>query len=226
MRKLPLVIIILTILLIPAAMAAPPAPAIADIGSNNATFSSVCAGICWFRWGMNTDIPEWKTPNQTIAGAYTQKVTGVPYLPTTVYYVKACDTTGCSAASTFTSIATTPIPQTTFGRTFDNVTEMNFDAMHVVTVLFTPMTWAFPNSLVSFGISLVSGILIGFYFLGLWLRTRNIKLPTILGIITATFFLSANAGFGWGIPGEFAAIAQGLLYISITGLIMSLLKKG
>ena len=225
MRTLPLVIILVLLLAVPV-LAAPPAPAVVAVGGNNATFSSTCAGTCWFRWGQNAATPEWKTPNQTVAGAYSQRVSGVPYVPSTAFYAVACDTTGCSITTPFTSLAVTPIPQTAFGRTFDNITETNFDTMNVVTVLFTPMVWAFPTTLVSTGIALVTGLLIGFYFLGLWLRTRNIRLPTLIGIISATFFLSSNAGFGWGIPGEFAAIAQGLLYASIAGLIMSFIKKG
>lgn len=225
MRKISLGILFM-VLLVTVVTAAPAPPAISAIGSNNATFTSNGAGIVWFRWGKNPDIPEWKTPNQTAAGGFHTTVRGSPYLFSTKYYVKACDITGCSAAVSFVSAATTPIPQSTYGATFVNITETSFDIPTIITNLGKPMTWLLPHGALNGGISVVTSLIVGFYFFGLWIRTRNIRIPTILGIITATMFLSANTGFGWGMPDEFSAIAQGLLYASITGLIMSFIKKG
>lgn len=226
MKHIAAAILLITIMTGIAAAAVPAVPVISLVGNNNATFTSSGGGTCWFRWGLNDEIPEWKTPNVSAAGPWTQRVYGSPYLPVRDYYVMACNESGCSVAATFTSTAVTPIPQPTYGRTYDNITESGFDISILLTQSMTPLIWVFPGSLASMGIALVSGLILGFYFLGLWLRQRTSKVAVIIGLIFLGFFIMPNSGMGWGMPAEFVAIAQLLVYAIIAGLIMSLLKKG
>ena len=219
---------ILLIILITGAQAIPAAPTVSQVGSNNVTFSSTGATApAWFVWGVNQQNPEWLTPNQTPSGgAYTAYVYGSPYLPNINYYVEACDATGCSANAQFTSLQTTPIPQTTFGAAYNNITQNGFNIIFVIQAIPQPYLWEFPVAQWGMALALVVGLIIAFYFLGLFLQQRKITLVMILGMMTLSFFLISSAGFGWGLPPEMVGLGEMLLCACLTGAILSLFKKG
>lgn len=180
------------------------------------------AGTCWFEYGMQPSPSlSWRTKNQTpVAANCLETIHGSPLLGGTLFYFRGCDTTGCSADSTFTTLAVTPIPTTTFGSTFDNLTESNMDISLLGYQATAPYTWLFPTLP-----SLMWGMVFSFIFIGLWLRGRSVTIPSILGFLIGVFIFSVDYGLGIGIPPELAAIGQGAMYAAIAGVILSLIKK-
>jgi hypothetical protein len=224
-KQLAVVVLFLILIVTPFVLAAPADPTVSLIGNNNATFTSTGTGNVWFRWGVNSDSPEWKTPNQTAAGAFSATAAGSPYYPSIGYYVKACDDTGCSNAVSFTSLPTTPLPQTTYGMTYDNITQNGFNVLFIIQGLPSPYFYAFPG-LQNLAMALIAGLLFGFYILGLWLRQRKTPVVFMIGIIILAFIISPALGFGWGMPQEMIALAQMLAAGVLAGMLMSLFKKG
>jgi hypothetical protein len=219
--------LILVLFLILPVLAAPTTPTVSAIGSNNVTFSSSGSGTVWFRWGANNQNPEWRTPNQTASGAFSAIVYGSPYYPGVIYYVQACDSTGCTAASSvsFTSAQTTPLPQTTYGVTYDNITQNGFNIIFITQGIATPYFWEFPG-LTAYAMALCASLILAFYFIGLWLRQRKVSVASLLGMMILAFFISGSAGFGWGMEAAVIALAQMVLYLALAAVIMGLIKKG
>jgi hypothetical protein len=228
MKRLFFLLVIILMLVVPA-LAVPATPTVSNIGNNGATFTSSGAtgNVTWFRWGVNQQTPEWSTGNISISGgAFSYTVYGSPYYPSFQYYVVACDTTGCSNAATFTSLPTTPLPQTTYSVAFDNITQSNFNIFFIITAIPQPYLWVLPIGTTAYGVALMAGLMIGFYFIGLWLRQRKVTVALLLGIISLILFGSSITGFGWGMPPEFLALAQMICYAALAGVVVSLFKKG
>jgi len=210
-------------LLLESVTAAPTTGAASLISSNNATFTMTGAGtVCWFEWGMQTgDDMTWKTTNATpAAGVCTLTVRGSPYIGGEVFYYRACDETGCGASATFTPPKVTPIPTSTYGSTFENLTQNNFDITLIGGATMAPYMWLLPTFQ-----SLIWGLIFMFIFIGLWLRGREIGTVTILGFIVGVLLFSPTYGLDIGIPQEFAAIGQGIAYSCIAGYVLHLIKK-
>jgi hypothetical protein len=218
---------ILILMLVVPALAAPTAPTVSLISGGNATFSSTgAAGTCWFRWGMSAAYPEWKTPNQTTSGTCTQRIYGGPYIPHTNYNAVACDVTGCSAAQAFTSGTNSPIVIPTLNAVYQNITDNNFDFMVIIANVQVPLLWWNSPTSAAFGLALLAGLSLVFYFIGLWLSQRQVALPVLMFMIILAFVLTPQTGIQTGLPAEFAQVAQVVCYVAITGMLVSLIKKG
>jgi hypothetical protein len=220
--------LVILLVIIPAALAVPSTPTITLIGSNNFTAASTGgSGTCWFRWGVNPVTPEWTTPNQTLcSGAFSALQYGSPYYPNIAYNVKACDDSGCSAAATFVSASTTPLPQTTYGVAYDNITQNGFNVMFIITALPQPYFWAFPTVSYQWALTVFCGLLFAIYILGLWLRQRKSGLALLVALMVMPFFVLASAGFNWGIPGVLLILGELLTSAIIASMILTLMKKG
>jgi uncharacterized membrane protein YGL010W len=107
----------------------------------------------------------------------------------------------------------------------DNITRSKGNILFLATNIWVPYTWLFPANAASTAISIVVGVMLFFVYWGFWRRGRSIIGPVIIGLLTAPLFLYANTGMHLGIPPEFQAIAQALLYASIAGLFLSFLKR-
>ena len=193
------------------------------IGSNNVTLSMAgAATTCWFQWGMLPGAGmTWRTPNQTpVAGACTYRIFGSPLIGNELFYFRACDVTGCDGELTFTTATVTPIPSTTYGNTFVNLTENNFDITFVGGATMQPYMWLVPGFE-----ALIWGLIFMFVFIGMWLRGREIGTITILGFIIGVLLFSPAYGLDIGIPPEFAAFGQGIAYACVAGFLLSLIKK-
>jgi hypothetical protein len=213
----------LLILAAPHVGALPTTGAATLVGSNNVTVtSSGAATTCWFEWGMLTDGEEsWSTPNQTpVGGVCTKTIKGSPLVGGSVFYYRVCDVTGCGADATFTTAAVTPIPTTTYGAIFDNLTDNQMDITMVSYQATAPYMWLVPGNAV-----LVWGLLFSFIFMGMWLRGRDVTVPTIVGFLIGSFIFMGNYGLQLGIPGEIAELGQGIMYAAIAGILLSLIKK-
>ena len=196
-----------------------------DIGSNNATlFMTGASTTCWFQYGM---LPgnnmTWKSPNQTPSGGlcnYTIK--GSPITPLTVYYYRACDVTGCGSDDSFTTAAVTPIPTSTFGSIFQNLSDNNFDITLIGAATIQPFYWAAPTMP-----SLIWALLFMGLLIGMWLRGRDLGYVAIFGIIISVLFIGTTSSYGLGIVVDpvFTDIGQGIVYATIAGVILAIIKK-
>jgi hypothetical protein len=157
-------------------------------------------------------------PNVTpVAGTATYKWHGFPLgLNGQTYYVVACDSTGCSAQTSFQTLTVTPAPTTTFGTLAENLTESGFDP----SVLVYDAFWAFVPVGVEDGQSIIMAIILFGLFVGIWLRTRGTLIAQIFGWLTGWIFISASAGLLIGVPPEFQAAAQALAYACLAGTLL------
>ena len=221
-----LILILMAMVIVPA-LAVPGTTTITLISGGNATFTATGASTtCWFQWGNDQTQPEWVTINQTTAGTCTATQYGSPYYPNQKYAVQSCDVTGCGTIATFTSGTPVPIPQTTFGAILTNISATNYNIPIMISQLPAPLLWEFDPSQTAMGLALMAGLFIMFYFVGLWLRQRRVELPVLLFMILLAFLLTPQAGFNWGLMPEFAEVAQMSVYVCLTGMVVSLFKKG
>jgi hypothetical protein len=214
-------IILAVILVVQAVAAAPVTGAATLIGPRNVTVSA--AGVTtegWFLYGETCGHESWSTSTVTEVGGNIEiTITGNPLYPQVQYCYKACDATGCGASLTFTMPTPTPIPQTTLGRMLTNMTQSHLNPVYASTWILDPYTWVSP-------IAVVVGLTLFAYYFGLWWRNRGTAIPAIVGIITGGFMIYGTSGLRLGVPVEFVMVAEGILYASIAGLLLSLIKRG
>lgn len=210
-------VVVIAILLIAQAIAVPVTNAATKIGNNNFTMNGqgVVDAEGWFQWGM-ADGQTWaRTPNVTAnAGIIVYTMKGTPVFGNTNYYYKACDTSGCGAQQSLITLVVTPLPTITYGQWAQNMTESHFDP----AVVF----WNAMQPYMSItGPTIFYGIIFMMVFVGLWLRTRGTAVAQQLGMIYMGLFASTAVGLQLGLPPEFLAIGQALLYVSLAGAITS-----
>lgn len=230
-RNFNLIALAVMVILIMPAMALPTTGAVTSIGNNNATFQATGVTTTgWFMWGMYSGKLYLKTSNATpVTGAISKTVWDYPIYGSTKYYVKACDVTGCGGEVSFTTLPVTPMPTTTYGAPFTNLTESHFDMQFVLSDAVQPYLNPFRNGdddLLAVGVALITTLVLTAIFFGMWQRGRNTIIPAGVGIILSSMFMSANYGLGLGVLPEYAAIAQGAFCACIAGIVMGLAKKG
>lgn len=221
--------IILLALLPVTSVAVPTGTAVSAIGNNNATFTAneVNSTTVWFQYGMSaTTLNVWTSSQTVSGGSYTWTEISSPLTSGETYWVSGCDSTGCDPNPVqFTLSAAMPLPTTTFGYMITNATQNKFNILMFVTNLALPYTWLFPSSAIPLAISIITALTLFAIYYGYAVRTRGIAVPVILGIIGAPYLLYQNQGLNLGIPVEFQAIAQGIFYASIAGIVLIILKK-
>jgi hypothetical protein len=211
-------LLIIMLCLTTSACAVPTTEAASAIGNNNVTLHmSGGAAPMWFMWGQTSGSLSWITPNATTDSAF---IYGSPLLGHTLFYFKACDTTGCGNELSFTTLALTPQPQTTFGAGVDNITRSQFDIEVIARESIQGYFWAVPTFPV-----IVWGLLFFGIFLGLWIRERDLVVPVIIGLITGSFIMFGSTGLQLGIPAEFSQMAQGLTYAALAGVLLTWIKR-
>jgi hypothetical protein len=225
------VVIIFLLLIVGLVGALPTTLAASDIGNNNFTLNASGAnGTTFFKYGTNPARLNLWTSSGTPDGSgyYSSVEVGSPIMPSTLYYVSACDSTGCSANNvSFTTLAAVPLANTTMGAAISNMTKNRFNLLYLPANIAIPYGWLFPSDTgsQSTALQIVFGMIFFFIYVGLWLRTRSVATGVIIGLLTSSFILFSNQGLNLGIPIEFIAIAQGLLYASLAGVILAWLKK-
>ena len=222
-----IVVLLVILLLVGTVSAIPSGTSVSGVTNNQAVFSANGgSGDSWFEYGMTPSTLNVWTPNITASGAYTWTETGSPLTTDTTYYVAGCDSSGCDASpATFTILSATPLPITTYGYMFVNATRNKFDITYFMMDLLGPYTWIFPQSAVPFGMSIVVALALFAIFFGLAMRTRYVVVPVVVGILTAPYLLYSNQGLHLGIPPEFLAIVQGIMYACMAGILLIILKK-
>lgn len=192
-----------------------------SVGNNNITFNGngVVSAKGWFQWGMASGNSWAKTPNITASGGViTYTLKGTPVFGCTTYYYRACDNTGCGSEVNLMTLEVTPLPSTTYGIYAQNITENAFSPAN-----------AFWNSLRPYtsvtGDTVFYGMIFAMIFVGLWLRTRGTMVANILGMLCIALFASTAVGLQLGLPPEFLAVGQALMYISLAGAFVSFTFK-
>lgn len=227
MRKYLISIILLSLILISMVSAVPNTLATTMIGNNNFTLNADGGvGDTYFRYGTVLGNYVIQTIDVNTAVGYTTTEVGSPIQPSTTYYVVACDSTGCDTTpDTFTTEAMVPMPVSTLGTATTNMTETRFNILYMPANLVVPYSWLFPDDTKQMSLTIVFGMFFFFIYIGLWLRTRSVATGVILGLVTSSFILFTDSGLNLGIPEEFKAIAQALLYASMAGILLAWLKK-
>ena len=227
MKVSALLVIILLVLLPVAALAVPAGTAVSLVSNNNATFTANSGeSIAWFEYGMTPNTLNVWTYNQSAGGIYTWTETGSPLTSGETYWVAGCDNTGCDLTpASFTMLPADVLPSTTFGYMISNAIKNKFNTLMFVSNIMLPYTWLFPQSAMALAISIVTALALFAVYYGLAVRTRGVAVPIILGIIGAPYLLYQNQGLYLGIPVEFQAIAQGIFYASLTGIVLIILRK-
>jgi hypothetical protein len=205
-----------------------------NVGNNNFTLNCNGGfGQIYFKYGTDpSHLNIWTqqvTPSGGSPYSASTTETGSPIMPSTTYYFTACSVTyGCAWNTlSFTTLALVPIPTSTLGNAITNMTKSRFNLLYLPANIAIPYGWLFPSdaSSQSTALMIVFGMMFFFIYVGLWLRTRSVATGVIIGLLTSSFILFADQGLMLGIPPEFSAIAQGLLYASLAGILLAWLKK-
>lgn len=192
-----------------------------DITSNgfNSTLTGVVGTDCWIEWGDFSGGENWATPNATAsAGTAAVPVIGSPIYGGESIYFRGCDTSGCGNERQVTILPVTPMPTTTFGKPMTNITRSRWDPQVVLFSLLSGYTTVTPTT-VLFGIAFL------FLMIGIWMRTKSVRLIAVLGIIISPFIMYTSSGLMLGIPSVGQAVAQGLLAAGIAGVLFSFMRK-
>jgi len=113
----------------------------------------------------------------------------------------------------------TPLPTTTFGNAFTNLSQSHFNLVFFPQDALAPYAWTTLGVL-----SIPSFLIFLFIFLGMWLSNSNLRLASIVGLLFSGAFLFSG-GIGVSLPLVVQPIAYGALVASITGIIMSMWKN-
>ena len=190
------------------------------ISSNNATFhvTGITGTDAWIEWGQNSGGYAWNTPNSTpTAGTVDITIAGSPLLGNTLYYATACDSTGCGNEVSFSTLPVTPVPVTPYGSGFRALINSRFNLVLIGGILFRAYTTLMPASV-------VFGLLFGILVIGMWQRTKSVRLVSILMMIASPFIVLSGAGLMLGVPLAEQAIGQTLLAMGFAGICLSFIK--
>jgi hypothetical protein len=191
------------------------------IGTNNVTLGAIggVGSVGWFTWGMMACQTWSSTPNVTIySGQFNYTMLGTPVFGNSQYWFRACDTTGCGVQRSFITAAITPIGQTTYGQYYQNITEGGFNPANIA--------WNFVQPYIQVsGATIFYGLIFGSIFVGMWLRTRGTYTASIFGMISTILFASSALLLQLGVPPEFQALGQALLYTSLAGIALTFIIR-
>lgn len=191
--------------------AVPTTNAVTGVTNRQATFNMAGgAGTCWFTWGNSATNQMYHTVNSTTCNSFTQF--GSPLLTSYTYYVKACDSTGCGNAVSFTTPAATVSNRTYFGEGLITIFQSGFNVTQSTSIVLSPYT----NTMTA---PVTWGLLFLFIFLGLWIKPKDITIPMIVAFIAGGAIWSGTSALG--IPPEFADLGMGLMYAAMAGVIFS-----
>ena len=207
------------LLLIQVTSAVPNTGAATLIGSNNFTVAITASdgGDTWVVWGGVSGNEIFGSQIQSGDGSLT--VYGAPLIGGETLYYQACDSTGCGNERSLTLLAVTPLPTPTFGNAYKNITASHFalDSLSPNLVTGYLATGITPT--------LLWGIMGVFIIFGMWMRTRSVRLPLIIGLTISAFILNPTQGLMMGQPIAFQIFAQGAMAAAFAGVLLVLIKK-
>ena len=216
MMRYAIAILLLLLTTISIAGAAPTTSAATMVGNNNFTMNGngASGGVGWFQWSMKPGLEYAHTPNVTTSGgSYNYTLSSSPVWGSTAYYYKACDITGCGGEVSLTTAAVTQIPVPNYDAYAQNMTENHLDPMNFLWNMTRPYT-------AISGETIFYGLIFAMLLIGMWLRTRGTQTATMFGMMFICLFTASAGGLAIGLPPEFLAVGQALMYISLTGMIV------
>lgn len=195
------------------------------VSSNNFTIS--CGGTTgdvWVRYGESSWAKlAYMTANSTSS---TITVAGAPLTASTTYKWTCCDSTGCNAVPGTVTTGTLVVqPRSTLGATMDNLVANRMKVELVGPALVEPYLWGVFFDAKDLGLTILFFLIFLAFYAGLWLRTRDVSIPVIAGLVIAPLVMFSDTGLHLGLPVEAQAIAQALFYASLTGVVLAFLKK-
>lgn len=212
---------ILTLFLIGCVSAIPTTGSAITITSNSASIpiTGITGTDCWVVWGMSPGVPLYITANETaIGGSATARIENSPLTGSTMFYATACDSTGCGNEISFTTLPITPMPATTFGHGYTNISKSHWNMTVIAPSLLETYTNIIP-AVVFFG------LFFGIIVLGMWRRNKTVRLVSIVFIILSPLIMSSDVGLMMGVGLDEQRIGQALLAAGIAGILLSLVKK-
>ena len=213
------ILLCVELLLVPAG-AAPVTQPVTDISNRQVTFNANAgAGTTgWFEWGTFTGGPYyWTTPNQTIAGAtFWDYQYGTPMLAGETYYVRACDEDGCGAEVMFVVSEPSMLNITHFGSGVTTIMRSGLNLTQSWPLVIKPYTGTMSTSA-------VFGLLFFFIFSGIWVRTKDITLTTMLASFSAGGIWLGSSAIG--APPDFVWVGFMLFVVSLAGLFYALFTR-
>jgi hypothetical protein len=216
------VVVLLTLLLVGLVQATPTTGVAFAISSNNFTVpvTGSDGGDVWIAWGQASGAYPYASPSaEPFTGDGNVLVYGAPIIGGSTVYYKACDSTGCGAERSLNILAITPLPTTTFGKVYNNLTSQHFK----ITMIPQSIVAVYATTQVS--ITLYAGIAFFFLFVGFWFRTRSVRLALLMGLLMAVFIITPTAGLMLGAPVLFQMVAQGLMAAAIAGVLLGFIRK-
>jgi hypothetical protein len=218
-----LILVIGLLLIVGIASAVPTTGAATLIGSNNVTVSGTgFTGDAWFVWGQVSTSEYWTTPHRASSyGLSNYTISQSPLFGSTVFYFRACDSTGCGNQRSFTTLPVTPIPDQNIGGVYQNMTESGYDIPMMGSHLIDPYLWS------GSPITIIFFLMFSPIFIGVWLRSRTVLVALILAFVVGSFILFADSTTAIGImmPTEIVDIAQALCYISFAGAVLYIVHR-
>jgi hypothetical protein len=216
-----LMITLLALFLVGCVSAIPTTGSAVMITSNSANIpvTGVTGNECWAEWGMSPGVPLYITTNETaVGGSATAYIVNSPLTGSTEFYARACDQTGCGNEISFTTLQITPMPTTTFGRGYTNISKSHWN----ITVISPSLLEAYTNIIPP---AIFFGLFLGIVVLGMWRRNKTVRLVSIVFIILSPLIMSSDIGLMMGVPLAEQSIGQALLAAGIAGMLLSLVKK-
>lgn len=210
------------LVLVSIAQAIPAGGAATGVASNNFTVPVAGAvGDTFVAWGRAPGHYNFASGTYTPdGGAVNVEVFGAPLLGgKTVYYV-ACDSTGCDPNERNVLIPdVTPIPTTTFGVYYYALSQSHFKIDQIAPNTIPAYTATGVSAIVMWGIMFMM------IFMGIWFRTKSVRLPFILAMIVGAFILPIGSGLYLGAPITMQLVAQGLIPAALAGIIFAMIRK-
>ncbi len=214
-----LVLLLAFCCIFPVATALPITSDVYDVGNNNATIIVLHSwGDTWITWGRLPGHEMWITPNETAYGAINITVWGAPLMGNTNYFCKACNQSGCGEEINFTTQDVSRVTDMNFRRGFVNMTSSHFNPVMGAGTILLAYTRIMPATV-------VFGIFFGMLVIGMWLRTKSVRLVSVTMLIASPFIMSSKAGLMLGIPLAEQALGQALLAAAIAGILLSFVKR-
>lgn len=219
--KLLMVLVAAWIVIVSIVSAVPITGVATGISSNgfNVSATGVTGTEAWVMWGDYTGMENWASvPATSVAGTANITVLGAPIYGGEYIYYQACDETGCGNELTISITSITPMPTTTHGILMRNITKSRFDPLVITQSLWSGYTQVTPSTVV-FSIALM------FFMIGIWFRTKSVRLIAVVGILISPFVMFGSQGLYLGIPSIGIGIAQGLLAAGLCGIMFSFARK-
>jgi len=174
-------------------------------------------GIAYFEYGTVPGGYIYRTPNQSVNGAFSYVIRGWPLMGGTQYYFTAVDaedaTTGSELAFTLSPV--TPIPTATFGNTFTGFRKNRLNLTEGGKNLTEPYANVFGGG--SFGLAVFVGLVYAIVMIGMLIYTEDVVIPAMLGFVIA-------GGVYTLLPPEFQQVAYAMTVIAIAGIAYVIIK--